>query len=351
MPPRIPLAALFESLSLQSTASASQGSRRCASTVAQKRRKHADPYLLAQSRARKAANLSRRAVLQEERAKELGDPVMGIDTPFLRSFDTGLPVNDPGQSLSPLDPPSTSSADTASPDAPSAGSPEHLNHFISAAGLRASLDASAALAAPIKGNPLLGRQDPAEEQKIAEAWETQSTTAREALRRIAAVENTNSKDRIRVNTQRCIETFGRHRTDQTLRPKPVARNTTKTIKEDAVDKVEGVEASAEGTESLGEGAEGSAEGARRIIERAGPDTGSSEVQIAILTAKIRTLAQNLDKNGRHDKMNKRNLRLLVHKRQKLLRYLRRKERGGERWQHLIQTLGLTEGTWRGEISL
>jgi len=43
--------------------------------------------------------------------------------------------------------------------------------------------------------------------------------------------------------------------------------------------------------------------------------------------------------------------LLVHRRQKLLAYLRKKERGGERWQHLIQTLGLTEGTWQGEISL
>ena len=85
--------------------------------------------------------------------------------------------------------------------------------------------------------------------------------------------------------------------------------------------------------------------------RAGPDTGSSEVQIAILTAKIRNMADQLEATGRQDKHNKRNLRLLVHRRQKLLKYLRKRERGGERWQFLTQTLGLTEGTWRGEISL
>jgi len=85
--------------------------------------------------------------------------------------------------------------------------------------------------------------------------------------------------------------------------------------------------------------------------RAGPDTGSSEVQIAVLTAKIRTLADFLETRGKTDKVNKRNLRLLVHRRQKLLLYLRRKERGGPRWQNIIDTLGLTEGTWRGEISL
>jgi len=83
----------------------------------------------------------------------------------------------------------------------------------------------------------------------------------------------------------------------------------------------------------------------------GPDTGSSEVQIAILTAKIRTLADFLETRGRGDKVNKRNLRLLVHRRQKLLAYLERKERGGGRFKHVVETLGLTEGTWRGEISL
>ena len=85
--------------------------------------------------------------------------------------------------------------------------------------------------------------------------------------------------------------------------------------------------------------------------RAGPDTGSSEVQIAILTAKINVLADVLEARGSKDKVNKRNLRLLVHRRQKLLTYMKRKERGGERWTHLIQQLGLTEATYKGEISL
>jgi len=125
---------------------------------------------------------------------------------------------------------------------------------------------------------------------------------------------------MRVNKQKCIETFGRHNTDQILPPK-LASNVPR-----------------------GPGA------APAAIDtpRAGPDTGSSEVQIAILTAKIRALSNNLHKK---DKTNKRNLTLLVHRRQKLLRYLRRKEHGGPRWQNLIETLGLTEGTWQGEITL
>lgn len=85
--------------------------------------------------------------------------------------------------------------------------------------------------------------------------------------------------------------------------------------------------------------------------RAGPDTGSSEVQIAILTAKIRVLADSQEVVGHKDKVNKRNLRLLVHRRQKLLKYLRRKERGSERWTNVVDKLGLTDGTWKEEISL
>jgi ribosomal protein S15 len=88
-----------------------------------------------------------------------------------------------------------------------------------------------------------------------------------------------------------------------------------------------------------------------LKQRKGPDTGSSEVQIAILTAKIRHLANHLERVGNSDKINKRNLRLLVHRRQKLLQYLRKKERAGPRWQRCIDMLGLTEGTWRGEITL
>lgn len=147
--------------------------------------------------------------------------------------------------------------------------------------------------------------------------------AEAAVARIVRLSNGNSKDRTRANVQRCIETFGRHHTDDVLAPKApsnVARDP-------------------------------SLPGPADKTPRAGPDTGSPEVQIAILTTKIRVLANHLDGPGKQDKVNKRNLRLLVHRRQKLLTYLRRKERGGERWQNLVETLGLTDGTWKGEISL
>ncbi|KPI42970.1 uncharacterized protein AB675_2098 [Cyphellophora attinorum] len=63
---------------------------------------------------------------------------------------------------------------------------------------------------------------------------------------------------------------------------------------------------------------------------------------------INVLAANL---GGQDKINKRNLRLLVHKRQKHLNYLRKQDRGGPRWRNLVEKLGVNDGMWRGEISL
>ena len=85
--------------------------------------------------------------------------------------------------------------------------------------------------------------------------------------------------------------------------------------------------------------------------RVGPDTGSSEVQIGILTAKIRVLADRYEGENRNDKINKRNLRLLLHRRQKLLKYMEKKERGSERWQNMIATLGITPACWKGEIAV
>lgn len=136
--------------------------------------------------------------------------------------------------------------------------------------------------------------------------------------------------------QRCVDTFGRHVTDGVLRAKPESTSP-------------GMPAA--GGEAL-VGSEGVTEGKiSHKTPRAGPDTGSSEVQIAILTSKINVLADFLETRGRKDKVNARNLRLLVHRRQKLLRYLRKRERGGERWRFLIEKLGLTEATWKGEISM
>jgi ribosomal protein S15P/S13E len=42
---------------------------------------------------------------------------------------------------------------------------------------------------------------------------------------------------------------------------------------------------------------------------------------------------------------------MCHKRQRLLRYLERKERGSGRWQHLVSTLGLTPTTYKDQISI
>ena len=56
------------------------------------KKKHRDPYAIAQAKARKAANLSRQEVLKKEREGIPGDPVRGIETDFVRSFDTALPT-------------------------------------------------------------------------------------------------------------------------------------------------------------------------------------------------------------------------------------------------------------------
>jgi ribosomal protein S15 len=167
-------------------------------------------------------------------------------------------------------------------------------------------------------------------EEIEEQNKKDHARASEAIARITALENGSSKDRMRVNITRCVETFGRHNTDRIFPPKAPS------LSRSGADDVRAVRPETN---------------IAAATKRVGPDTGSSEVQIAILTAKIKTLADFLQTRGKGDKHNKRNLRLLVHRRQKLLQYLRRKERGGPRWQHCIETLGLTEGTWRGEISL
>jgi ribosomal protein S15P/S13E len=42
---------------------------------------------------------------------------------------------------------------------------------------------------------------------------------------------------------------------------------------------------------------------------------------------------------------------MCHKRQRLLKYMERKERGSGRWQHMIETLGLSPATWKEQITL
>lgn len=209
---------------------------------------------------------------------------------------------------------------------------EHLNYFLEKGELDQGIEYSQWLSTPseeAEEGPELSdfTDDKTREQRIAERQENQDTAA-EALKRISSLSLGSSKDRLRVNVQRCVNDFGRHNTDNTLQPPPHSP---------VHQPPEPLEPGK--TEPLPK------------TPRVGPDTGSSEVQIAILTAKIRTLADFLETRGRMDKSNKRNLRLLVHRRAKLLKYLRRKEKGGPRFQNVVNTLGLTDGTWKGEITI
>ncbi len=67
------------------------------------------------------------------------------------------------------------------------------------------------------------------------------------------------------------------------------------------------------------------------------DTGSSEVQVAILTERIRNLTEHF-KGHAKDNHSRRGLLMMVNKRRSLLDYLRKTE--GQRYLDLIAKLGL-----------
>ncbi|MDE3074804.1 MAG: 30S ribosomal protein S15 [Chloroflexota bacterium] len=67
------------------------------------------------------------------------------------------------------------------------------------------------------------------------------------------------------------------------------------------------------------------------------DTGSAEVQVAVLTARINHLNEHLKKNI-HDFHSRRGLLKMVGRRRRLLAYLGRKDVA--RYQKLIASLGL-----------
>lgn len=67
------------------------------------------------------------------------------------------------------------------------------------------------------------------------------------------------------------------------------------------------------------------------------DTGSPDVQISVLTERIRELNEHL-KDNLQDFSSRRGLLMMVSKRNRLLRYLARTDR--DRYQALIQRLGL-----------
>ncbi|HRP79133.1 MAG TPA: 30S ribosomal protein S15 [Aquamicrobium sp.] len=67
------------------------------------------------------------------------------------------------------------------------------------------------------------------------------------------------------------------------------------------------------------------------------DTGSPEVQVAILSERIRNLTEHF-KDHKKDNHSRRGLLALVSQRRSLLDYLKRKDEG--RYQTLIEKLGL-----------
>ena len=67
------------------------------------------------------------------------------------------------------------------------------------------------------------------------------------------------------------------------------------------------------------------------------DTGSPEVQVAILTERIRNLTEHF-KDHHKDNHSRRGLLMMVNKRRSLLAYLKKKD--VERYNGLIQKLGL-----------
>ncbi|ROT42418.1 hypothetical protein SODALDRAFT_326585 [Sodiomyces alkalinus F11] len=275
-----------------------------------KRRQRLDPYRWQQAQQRKAVNVKRQEELKAERDTKWGDPVHGIPTPFVESFDSA------GQATLST-PEKDADGNPITEPYPLPTSPHILNNLLTREELDSAIQHAYVLSKPVKSE-IRDLVDPEAERQAEKEHEEKHKRAVEAMNRIVSMDNANSKMRRHANVRRCIETFGRHNTDKTLKPRPASIDTNP----------------------------------YPMPERCGPDTGSSEVQIAILTVKARKLAQELGQNrGYKDKHNKRNLRVLLHKRQRLLRYMERKERGSERWTHMLETLGLTPATWKKQISL
>ncbi|PHH73542.1 hypothetical protein CDD80_3743 [Ophiocordyceps camponoti-rufipedis] len=335
-----------------------------------------DPYRQEQIEQRKNAHNARKEILKQQRAAEWGHPVWGAPTPtpFAESLMSGgqqpfsvvnqEPASEDGDGsgdgpageasgdavVSSSSSSSETQADVVSSSSPegeaSSGNPKsesantdakdgavsapqqvrelptslHLrNYYVTEEEFEENLKYAYDLTKPresiIKEALLQSDEYPPDPKE--RSHDENHERARLAMQRILAIEHASGKNIFHINVGRILEKFGRHETDKFLAPKPVG--ITKP---------------------------------REPAPRGGPDTGSSEVQIAILTAKIRKLATMLQsKDSRKDKHNRKHLRTLVHRRQKLLKYLKKKERGGGRWTHLIEELGLTPATWEGEITI
>lgn len=320
---------------------------------------------------RKNTHLERRRELETERAAARGDPVRGLTTPFVESFDSAgqaplskSPLDDNGNPIADPHPLPTSphvlnnlihqdelEAALATAyeltrkefielDGPPSSPPSPAEGERAEGGVVAAAEARTGAGEPGSGvdgalsiaGEAAARADPDKARREREAQEAAHAKAAEAVRRIVHLDAGSAKDRKLANVRRIVETFGRHVTDAdpSIPPRAPARG------HEPKEAVEGEDESEKPAEPV----------------RAGPDTGSSEVQIALLTAKIRALANALETGrGYKDKIGKRNLRLLVHRRQRLLQYMERKERGSGRWRHLVETLGLSEATYKGQITL
>ncbi|MDP3561952.1 MAG: 30S ribosomal protein S15 [Legionellaceae bacterium] len=75
------------------------------------------------------------------------------------------------------------------------------------------------------------------------------------------------------------------------------------------------------------------------FKRSDRDTGSSEVQVSLMTSRIKYLTEHF-KQHKKDFHSRRGLQALVNKRRKLLQYLKREDQA--RYSTLIQSLGLRD---------
>ncbi|KAG0057310.1 hypothetical protein BGZ89_001882 [Linnemannia elongata] len=86
--------------------------------------------------------------------------------------------------------------------------------------------------------------------------------------------------------------------------------------------------------------------AREAFQRAEGDTGSPEVQAAVMTVRIQNLHNHI-LNNKKDKHNYRRLRMLIHQRQTVLKYL--KKTYPERYHVCLDRLGLEPRAIEDEI--
>ena len=291
-----------------------------------------DPYTRKIMEARTAAIKARQqAALVVKDDQEVPDsPISGRGepTPFIKSLGLGMPEEKvyipdedgvPSRAPDAVDIRLKDHAAILSSENTGVAKPDHLAFFVNSEELARFGKMSAALSAPVP-SPNRAIADPQAEVQKKIRHEEDHATRMAALARILAIENQGSEQRHQINKTRIVEEFGRHMTDKTIDPRQRIKQAHHD--EDWTPK-----------------------------ERIGPDTGSSEVQIALLTAKIQALTQGVGTVHKKDKANKRNLRLLLHRRQKLLAYFYKRDRAGERWQHMVEKLGITPAMWKGEIEV